>query len=644
MYYYEVLPRDPGYQPAKPLTYSYAKKIPPGQLVLIQIKNKTVVGIVVRAAQKPSFKLKEIDDDYSFLPPLPTPSIKLIDWIQGYYPSPMGAVVKQFLPKDIRETADMASPELLTPSPKGLPPLTSEQRSVLKSVDSLRSYLLQGSTGSGKTRIYIELALRAIQNNKSVLVLTPEISLTSQLSGDFKHVFGERVLVVHSMVTPKQHYSNWVRVLTSKEPLIVLGPRSAMFSPFTNLGLVIVDEAHEDAYKQDQSPHYHAVRVASVLASLHRATFLIGSATPSVADYYLAQQRKVPILTMRKTAVDKNSEEVDISVVDIADRSQNTRHPYLSNELMKDIEKALEAKEQVLLFLNRRGTARVVFCENCGWKSLCPRCDLPMIYHGDSHTMQCHTCGHTESVVNVCPVCHEDKIVFRGMGTKAIADAIQKFYPQAKVQRFDTDNKKDERFEQHYERVKSGVVDIIIGTQTVVKGLDLPKLGLVGVIVAESSLFFPDFSAGERTYQLLTQVIGRVGRGHRAGKVVIQTFDPKNPIILSAVNRDWDKFYNAEIAEREKFTFPPFCYLLKLTCKRATEKSVINTTTQFAESLAYKGLKIEILGPAPSFYEKLRGKYQWQVVVKSKDRNELLKVIDLLPSGWSFDIDPVNLL
>jgi len=644
MSYFEVLPRDPGYRPDRPLAYSYASEVVVGRIVLVPLKNKRVMAIVVKKISKPAFRVKKIIEVYDFLPPIPENSLKLMKWLHIYYPGPMGSAVQQFVPKNIVQLPDLERQKIKEVGGGTLPAMTPEQRKVLKSISVSGSYLLHGSTGSGKTRVYIELAQRSLKNNKSVLVLTPEISLTSQLASDFKKNFGDRVLVVHSMLSPKEHYMGWVRIITSEQPLVVIGPRSALFSPFKRLGLVIVDEAHEDAYKQEQSPQYHAVRVASTLANIHGAVFLIGSATPSVVDYFLADNKNIPILKMQKMAIDQKQADVNVSVIDLTDHSQTGRHPYLSNMLLKEIEDTLTAKEQVLLFLNRRGTARVVFCENCGWKSVCPRCDLPLIYHGDDHIMQCHTCGFTESVVTTCPVCHQDKIVFKGIGTKAITEVIKKLYPQANVARFDADNKKAERFEQRYESIKAGQIDILIGTQTITKGLDLPKLGLVGIIVAESSLYFPDFSAGERTYQLLTQAIGRVGRGHRRGRVVIQTFEPVNPVIQAAVKRDWPAFYKNELEERKKFTFPPFCYLLKLTCKRAHRESVIDATKKFSETITTHGLKIQVLGPAPAFYEKIRGKYQWQVILKSKDRAELIKAIEYLPAGWSFNIDPVNLL
>jgi primosomal protein N' (replication factor Y) len=258
--------------------------------------------------------------------------------------------------------------------------------------------------------------------------------------------------------------------------------------------------------------------------------------------------------------------------------------------------------------------------------------------------MRCHACDYKAPSPVSCPNCHNASVVFKSIGTKAIVDEITKLFPDAHLMRFDTDNKKHERIEQHYDAIKKGEVDILVGTQTLAKGLDLPKLSLVGVIVADTSLYFPDFSSEERTYQLLSQVLGRVGRGHRDGHVIIQTYAPDSPLLKAIIEKDWDTYYQKEITERKLYTFPPFCYLLKLTCKRSSAASAQKASETFAKKLQSEGLRISVEGPAPAFHEKSQSKYQWQLVVKAKNRAALLEVIALLPSGWSYDIDPLNLL
>jgi primosomal protein N'' len=642
MRYVEALVAGAAYHGDEALTYSSADPLSEGSIVTVPLRNKHVLGVVLREVQKPSFAAKEIIGEAD-LPPLPSQLLRLMHWMKEYYPSSYGVITQQFLPKDLPKKAVPAvtfkERELAE-----LPTLTQDQSNVIKEVNGPGTYLLHGETGTGKTRVYMELAKKSLDAGKSAIILTPEIGLTSQLERDFYHVFKDRVVVIHSQLTDVTRHRLWVSLLRQEEPVIIVGPRSALFAPVRKIGFIAVDEAHEPAYKQDQSPYYHASRVASKLAELHQAPIILGSATPLVTDYYMAEAKKRPILRMEQTARGGDTSNRVISVVDLRDRNKFTKKSHLSDELINAITDTLKKGEQSLLFLNRRGTARIVQCDQCGWQAACPHCDLPLVYHGDTHSMRCHTCDYNASTPLSCPECHNPSVVFKSIGTKAIVDEVTRLFPDAKVMRFDTDNKKSERIEQHYDAVKNGEVDILIGTQTLAKGLDLPKLGLVGVIIADTSLYFPDFSAEERTYELLSQVLGRVGRGHRASKAVLQTYNPDSPLLKAILEKDWPTFYNKELAERKAYTFPPYCYLLKLTCRRATQKSTEQAANKFVSELRRTGFKIAIDGPAPSFHERIQNKFQWQVIVKSKDRRELIKVIHMLPSGWSHDIDPMNLL
>jgi primosomal protein N' (replication factor Y) len=347
---------------------------------------------------------------------------------------------------------------------------------------------------------------------------------------------------------------------------------------------------------------------------------------------------------MTHTAASASDAQKMVKVVDLRERSSFSKSGYISNELIGAMRTTMQKGEQALLFLNRRGTARVVMCQDCGWQALCPHCDLPLVYHGDEHLMRCHSCEFKAPAPTSCPNCHGTSVVFKSIGTKAVAEEAQRLFPEARVQRFDTDNKKSERIEQHYDAVRAGNVDILIGTQTLAKGLDLPKLSLVGVIIADTSLYFPDFSAQERTYQLLGQVLGRIGRGHRASTAVIQTYAPDSPLLQSVITKDWPTFYNRELAERKQFLFPPYVYLLKLTCGRASSKAAQTAAEKFINTTRQEVRGIAMEGPTPSFHEKVQNKFVWQVVVKAKRRSQLLDVISRLPSGWNYDIDPMNLL
>ena len=643
MHYVEVLVADASFHGNEALTYSAPQALEAGQIVLVPLRAKKVLGIVQRTVPAPEFKAKPIIGCPD-LPPLPAAVFKAIHWMQEYYPSPFGVIVQQFLPKKL-PVKEVETPTAGPMPAVSLPPLTTEQQAALDRIGPEGMHLLHGETGSGKTRVYIELARRSLEAGKSAIILTPEIGLTSQLEQDFRTVFGQNVIVIHSRLTDVTRSRLWVGCLKRTDPVVVIGPRSALFMPLRRIGLIAVDEAHETAYKQDQAPYYHASRVASVMAALHQAPIILGSATPLVTDYYLAEAKQRPIIRMEHVArLAPGSAPQPVSVVDLRDHSKFSKRPYLSDELIAAMRDCLNQREQTLLFLNRRGTARVVFCEKCGWQAACPHCDLPLVYHGDLHTIRCHSCDFKTAPPPSCPECHAPSIVFKSIGTKAIEDEVGALFPEARVQRFDTDNKKAEALDQHFEAVRSGQIDIIIGTQTLAKGLDLPRLGLVGVIIADTSLFFPDFSATERTYQLLSQVIGRVGRGHRAGRAIVQTYTPDSPVLKAILDKNWREFYEAELRERKAFVFPPFCYVLKLTCRRASSQSAQKTAESYARQLQTSGRHIIVEGPAPAFHEKVQNKYQWQLIVKAKDRRQLTDIIRHLPSGWSYDIDPMNLL
>ena len=631
------------YHGSEALTYGSEATLVPGQLVRISLRERSTLGLVLRAVKKPSFEVKPLAAVAPF-PALPQESLQLITWLRAYYPAPLGAVVRQFVPPTELFPKDTPQESPATIDFAALPPLSADQSEALKRIDGAGTFLLHGITGSGKSRVYIELAARALASGKSALILTPEIGLTAQLTASFRTVFGgNAVYVLHSQLTAAERRNIWYELLARTGPSIVIGPRSALFSPLRNLGIIVLDEAHDNAYKNESAPHYQAARVAAKLASLHGATLVLGSATPNVEDYYLAEQKERPIINMHSLAKQADT-PIAITMVDMRERDQFSRNRTLSDALLKAVSTALDRGEQSLLYLNRRGTANVVLCNQCGWQSLCPHCDLSLTYHGDSHELRCHVCGFQSGLPTSCPECENTEILFKSVGTKAVMDALAKLFPMARLQRFDTDAKKSERLEQHLAAITEGSADIIVGTQMVGKGLDLPKLSVVGIINADSSLLIPDYTAGEQTYQLISQVVGRVGRGHRAGNVVVQTYDPENATLQAAVHRRWQTFYTAELAERKAYQFPPYTYLLKLRVLRATSASARKAATELAAKLGQQHPSITIDGPAPSFHPRERGKYSWQLLVRAPRRQTLADIITALPSGWSYDIDPSNLL
>jgi primosomal protein N' (replication factor Y) len=384
--------------------------------------------------------------------------------------------------------------------------------------------VLQGVTGSGKTEIYKELARRSVSRGQSVILLVPEISLTSQLISEFAHDFPD-LIVTHSQMTEAERHLAWRTVLHAETAQVIIGPRSALFLPVKNLGVLIIDEAHEPSYKQEQSPRYSALRAASILARENDIKLILGSATPSVADRYLAEVTGRPVVRL-DTPARALAQTPDITLVDMTKRGNFKRHRFISDQLIASIEKNLANRKQTLIFHNRRGSASTTLCENCGWTALCPNCLVPLVLHGDRFELSCHICAHREKVPTVCPVCRSTDIIHKGIGTKLIESELRKLFPKARIARFDSDNTANETVNSLYEALYKGNIDIAIGTQVVAKGLDLPHLRTVGVIQADSGLSLPDYAAAERAFQLLAQVIGRVGRDEHASEVIVQSYQP----------------------------------------------------------------------------------------------------------------------
>lgn len=614
--------------------------------MVVPLVNRQVLGIVRAKSEKDSLKQIKPISRIVPMPPLSGEALELIGWLSNYYPAPLGLVARQFLPGNMIGEFDwVKSPRPARANSRSLPTLSGEQKQVLSQINSSGTYILKGETGSGKTRVYQELAYKAFKAHQSSIILTPEIGLTAQLFNSFERVFGNNVVLFHSHLSPIERRANWLRILTSDSPLIVVGPRSALFSPLKNIGVIVVDESHEGAYKQEQLPRYQTVRVASKLGQLHGAVVVLGSATPDIVDYYIAEQKNNSILEMTKLAPkSKEIYSVDVRVIDLKNKDLFSKSRILSDELISGLVSTLQKHEQALIFLNRRGTSRVVLCDNCGWQALCPNCDLPLIYHGDSHLLRCHVCSYKQPALTNCPVCHNTNIVLRSIGSKAVVDELSKLFPQVKIARFDGDNTKVERLEENYEAVLRGDIDIIVGTQTLAKGLDLPKLSLVGVVLADSGLYIPDYKAQERFYQVITQVVGRIGRGHRDGEAIIQTYSPDSANLHAALSKDWQSFYSSELKERKQFNFPPFCYMVKLRCHKTSKIAAERSADRLFETLTSHLNRVDISHPSPAFHEKNGRYYDWQIIVKSKRRQLLLDIISQLPAGWIHDIDPNNLL
>lgn len=646
MNYYEVLVGDMHYHGTSTLTYAYDGVLSAGAVVRIALRNRAVLGIVTAKVPKPDFDVKPVAAAWE-KGCIPAASRELIDWLTAYYPAPLGAIVRLFLPPTASFPAAATKTLPIQPQARTeLPPLTAEQQQAFARLKTEGYHLLHGITGSGKTRIYLEAAARALAAQRSVLLLTPEIGLTAQLIQSVCGGLHHAVYVMHSRQTQAERRNIWYAILQETTPVIVIGPRSALFAPIQHVGLIVIDESHDQAYKNEGAPQFRTERVAAKLAALHGACLISGSATPTVEEYYLAAAKERPIipLTRLAKAADATAPKTAVKLVDIRDRSQFTASPHLSNLVIQQVQQALDQRGQSLLFLNRRGTAAAILCANCGWQAVCTHCDLPLTYHADTHNMRCHVCGRVWPLPVNCPECGHSDVLLKTIGTKALEHEIRRLFPEARVHRFDSDIEKADQLEQQLAALQSGSIDIILGTQMITKGLDLPKLSFVGVLNADSSLLIPDYTASERTYQMLTQVIGRTGRGHTPGSVILQTYNPDQPVIQAAARQDWDTFYSQELREREQFHFPPFVFILKLTCVRASTGAAEKAANTLHDTLKSLSPRLQIDGPSPAFHPKENGKYKWQLIVKSPSRQVLTRIIAALPAGWRYDIDPINLL
>ena len=669
--YYEVIPtttfkKSPLFSDGL-LTYSFDQNLAPGTIVSIPLGKKTALGIIYRKTTAPTdqnFIIKSIN---KIVHPIPLPNhlLKSLAWLSSYYLNPVAKTANLFLPLGIEKNRrkkssastfipqfsnpiqDIASPIAATTTHYQIP-LNPAQKQALTELHKIKTHtkLLHGITGSGKTNIYLKLAQQIFDSNQSIILLVPEISLTPQLVSRFQEHFGTQVISLHSKLTEAERHLIWQRIHEADQstPFVVIGPRSALFSPLKNLGLIIIDEAHEPSFYQDTSPRYHALRLASFMAQTLEIDCLLGTATPRVEDYFLAQKNHAYVTLSEKAKAITG--QTKISLIDLKDRALFTRNRYFSDALLQDIENNLKQHKQTLLFHNRRGSAPLTICEHCGYQVLCPNCLLPLTLHSDSYQLICHTCGHHEPVPSTCPICHHGSLIHKGFGTKLLESELKKLFKSARIARFDADNTTADSLTQNFEAVKNGGIDIIIGTQTIAKGLDLPLLNTVGIVQADANLNLPDYAAEERTFQLITQVIGRVGRGHNdVNHVFLQTFQPEHPVILAAKSLDYAKFADYLLKKRQLSHLPPFFYLLRISIVKKTEDLAIKKIMSLHRTLK-KFPDVYLSAPTPSFHEYTPSGYSWQIIVKAKKRDSLTHLIQSLDQypEIRFAIDPPSLI
>lgn len=645
VYYYEVAPLKIVRAQQHVLTYSYNSALPVGQIVTIPVGKTKLVGLVINKVKKPTYDTKQVDSVFD-IKPLPISLVKTALWMSNYYATHLATVLQTILPRGIakqRRNSNKDSQAVHRERTNFV--FNTDQLSAIQQITTMNpgTAILHGITGSGKTAVYIDLVRTTLAEGGSAIVLVPEIALTSQLVAEFKNHFGD-IILTHSKQTEAERHTVWLKALVSNKPAVIIGPRSALFMPTANVKLIIIDEAHEPSYKQDQSPRYSALRVASVLAAQSNGKVVQGSATPLVAEYYLAEQAERPIIHMQNKA-NPSATTPDITLVDMTKKSHFTEHRLFSNELLAEVRQNLAAgNKQSLIFHNRRGSASTTLCEQCGWSAICPRCFVPFTLHADNFTLRCHICGNASRVPTHCPDCQSTDIIHKGIGTKLIESELRKIFPAANIARFDGDTLSTDTVESRYNELYSGAIDIIIGTQVIAKGLDLPKLNTVGVIQADAGLSMPDFSASERTFQLLAQVVGRVGRSSSENNIIVQSYQPNAPAVQLGLQQNYQSFYTDTLASRKRALFPPFTYLLKLTCVYKTESATIRNAKQHAAKLRAEHKDITILGPTPAFYERQHDTYRWQITIKSSKRATLTHIAKNTPPHWQQDIDPMSLL
>ena len=501
--------------------------------------------------------------------------------------------------------------------------LTDEQQNAYNKVasdittNSYEQFLLYGVTGSGKTEVYLQLIGKALEQNKTAIVLVPEISLTPQMIDRFIARFNkDEIAVLHSKLSIGERYDEWNKIKEGKAKIII-GARSAIFAPTENIGIIIIDEEHDSSYKSEAIPKYDAKEIAKKIAKENNCPLVLGSATPDLVTYYKAQQGKITLLKLTKRA--NNSKLPEVEIVDLKMELANGNRSMLSVKLHDEIEQNLKEHRQTILFLNRRGFSTFIMCRECGYTVKCKNCNISMTYHKTENKLKCHYCGYEENVVTICPECHSNKIRYFGTGTQKLEQEINKIFPEASTIRMDIDTvTKKNSHEEILNKFKNENIDILIGTQMVVKGHHFPNVTLVGVIAADSSLNIDDYRANERTFQILTQVAGRAGREQLDGKVVIQTYNPDNFSIICAQKQDYEMFYNTEIALREQLKYPPFCDIILIGFNSLVEKELIDASAKIYNYLKNNldGQEFNVLKPMPSPIDKIQNRYRWRIIVK----------------------------
>ncbi len=643
------------------LTYETDFELHQGDLVLVPLKNKVRYGIVLSLNTRfdvPNIKRvrKLIEQDF-----VPGHLIKLYNWISAYYISTLGEVLKLATPSKILRKFEIVKRETETLLRVKEPIPTYYQNNaisrILSAVQSrkYKTFLLYGITGSGKTEVYLRIAAEILKKGGRVLVLVPEISMTPLLLQRFAERFGNDVITIHSAMTEKDRRKAWYAIKNGLYKIII-GPRSAVFLPIPDLQLIVVDEEHDHSYKEhQQSVKYNARDVAIMRAKIENIVIILGSATPQIESYYNAGMGKYTLLTLRERIAGRQLPEAE--VIDL----KQEKGRFITARFENAIRDVLRKNEQVILFLNRRGFAPSLLCPNCGYVVRCPHCKLPLVYHravekNDTSILACHTCDYKTAYFTYCPECGRSTLLYRGAGTQRIEEIVSRIASiEVKVTesdtkpviRLDRDSARKrgeaEKILKDFEEQKAKV---LIGTQLVTKGFDFPNVTLVGVVNADTILNLPDFRSSEKTFQILTQVAGRAGRGDKPGKVMIQTYHPKQYSILFSRLQNYPKFYAEEMKFRKELNFPPFARLILIRFTARDEKIVWDNANKVKSLL--EGVKnIKIFGPNQSYYYKIKSNYRVYILMKAAlnfDHRKLrfLKKIKLGKTNLEIDVDPID--
>ena len=646
-YYYKVAVKAPLFQA---FTYGSKHPLSTGQRVKIPLGSKKSEGLILGLDEKGEEvkNLKYIlEEDFKLSPY----RFKWLKWMSSYYHYPLGLIAPLSFPplKEIKKKEKNPLPKL---KKKLLFKPTSEQDQIVKEVlkyEGFKVHLLHGVTGSGKTEVYRALTKSILDKDKQVLILVPEIFLIPQIAHKFSEMFEGDVGLLHSKLTPRQKTNEWWSLVRNQKRILV-GTRSSLLCPLPDLDLIVVDEEHEESFKQEDKFRYNARDAAIMLAKISNIPILLGSATPHLNSWYQALKGDYVLHQLKRRAL--NQPLPSVSVVDLKKEKEKEIPYWLSEELYSKIKDTLETKKQVALFLNRRGQASALICSSCGFVKYCSNCDIALTLHKNAHLL-CHYCDYSEPRPNQCQECRSEEWIEKGLGTERVEEVIKKLFPSAQVLRADRDAIDSRAEMENFIRlVEEEKVDIIIGTQMLSKGLDFDSLKLVGLLLADMGFHFPDFRAGERTFQTLLQMSGRAGR-KAGGDVVLQTFNPDHPLFQFAKNHDYEGFSYLELKTREKLLYPPFSKLILLHVMSLKEEKARRQAVQLGEKLrSYSSGRFRILGPSPAPLFKIRNQYRFQILIKAKSYSDLQDVLDFCLSRvkiesqtqMKVDRDPLNML